>query len=590
MKKSLLFAAIAATALSAQADWGTFEQPLAVFPQGTTIYGESVSAGKNVTWTVIYRSSIDINPDDPDAGSDVDKSVYSYVLQGVRSDGTLVFPEGGKVIADYDNLSFTMFNNYVFTDRDDNAIVAAIDLRNSDRDERKFSIYLYKVSPDGEMLWGEDGLSPDGEKTIMNLTATTFGQLSDGSYVVSYEGSDGNSAMSALTTYVQRISPDGAMLYGDTGIEKPWSFPIMVPSTDNQIFIVYCGGGGLQAMKLDVDGSDAWSKPVQLFTGTLGAGQTPAYATFGATEGIDGGLLAYWYGYTSGDGTLTYPYLSHVTYDGDLSFKGASDEGYCQLAWEENWHAVDVKAIAAPDGEGFIAGWTNNYASSNGQGGTAIQRVSLDGELLWGEDCGMPVCEPAMEDVSSIIGLCPDDKGNVGIFFDRGTKANGQNPYSSHVSKLRLIDQTSGDPIWDEDVILTEADWSSNEFAFSMPEKNMWYFTWAKGRNTSYDEYAIRARGVNFDGTLTETVGIESVAAENGGMSVKADKGLLNVFAPKATEASVVVYGMDGRVAASLLDGTLREGNTTFTVNVPAGVYVVAVSTPEGDLTCKFVK
>ena len=281
MKKLLLMSAALLAAASASANWGSYANPLKVFPTGTPVYGHTTYGGTDLVWTVIYEPTKDT--DDPE---EIQENVYSYMLQGVKGDGSLVFPEGGKLISNYTNLSFTEFNRYVFTDRDNNAIVMARDLRNSDTDAREFSLYLYKVSPEGEMLWGEDGISIDGDNKCTDLTATEMCQLDDGSYVVSYM------APNQGVIYMQRVSNDGQTKYwGEKGIQLSGVYPWLTRSLDNQVILVYINNGVLKAMKYDFDGSEAWPKAIDVYAGGF-TGRTPPHAIVRCvSSGDDGGVL-----------------------------------------------------------------------------------------------------------------------------------------------------------------------------------------------------------------------------------------------------------------------------------------------------------
>ena len=71
-------------------------------------------------------------------------------------------------------------------DKDGNAIVVVHDLRNSPSEEQLLSYTIYKVSPEGEMLWGNEGLSIDGGISYETSAAMKVIQLEDGSYVFAW--------------------------------------------------------------------------------------------------------------------------------------------------------------------------------------------------------------------------------------------------------------------------------------------------------------------------------------------------------------------------------------------------------------------
>ena len=151
MKKSLFTLFAIGLAFGVSAQWTA--DPLLVFPEESSLYVHEMKTGPGGTTYFLI---------DHPAGADeydFENVTYDFRLQAYDKDGNKQFTEDpyGKLISNYPNRSWTTCNDYLMVDRDDNAIVSVADCRNSD--SKLMSYTIYKVSPTGEMLWGEDGIN-----------------------------------------------------------------------------------------------------------------------------------------------------------------------------------------------------------------------------------------------------------------------------------------------------------------------------------------------------------------------------------------------------------------------------------------------
>ena len=117
-------------------------------------------------------------------------------------EGEIQFDESGLLVSNNNNASWiAVYHLNIAVDGDDNAIITTVDQRTG-----SWEVYAWKIGLDGSMPWGQDG-----------VTLTNFGVgnmsprltvLPDNSAVVTWTHND-NSVL------FQRISPDGALLWGD---------------------------------------------------------------------------------------------------------------------------------------------------------------------------------------------------------------------------------------------------------------------------------------------------------------------------------------------------------------------------------------
>lgn len=579
MKKTILAAAAALMlAAPAQADWGSKANPLEIFPLDTTIFGYTDAAGKDIVWYCIYESSTD-----KDTPEELREAIYTFKLQGVKTNGELVFPEGGLSVCNYTNLSYTLYNNFVFVDNDDNAIVLAVDLRNSDLDERMQSLHAYKISPEGKMLWGEDGISLDGEAKYKTPTAAQGCQLQDGSYVIAWQ--DGDTG----TSYMQRVSEDGSkLLWGEKPINGAGFYPILIPAEDNQVILVSMANGGIVADKYDFDGEKAWPETVSVYPYGFNS-MTPAYLLFDAKPVDGGGVLVYWYDDRNNIGYQS-PYCSYVTSDGKLAFAGASDDGDCKMMTGSFYTALYLQAAPCPDGSGFVAMWANNYANMNNYGGVNAQKVSLDGEVLWAEE-GIEIMETTTQTSYNPVTILSDDKNNIALFIEGSEMKDGLSGWNNMNYYLHLMDATDGKPVWEDNLVINDyACHLGYGTAFNFPEEKCWITTFRRGNYSTHDEVVLANR-IGYDGKFFEGTGVETVTENtDNGIKIGFTGRKVSVTLDEAGTAEANILDLSGRTVKSV-NGNFKSGANYIDIDeLPAGAYIVAVKANGGTASFKLVK
>ena len=82
-------------------------------------------------------------------------SNYHVYIQLLNQEGNAQFSDGGLLISDNNNSSWiAVFHLNLAVDSENNAIITLVDQRTG-----PWEVYAYKISPDGTMLWGTDGLA-----------------------------------------------------------------------------------------------------------------------------------------------------------------------------------------------------------------------------------------------------------------------------------------------------------------------------------------------------------------------------------------------------------------------------------------------
>ena len=84
-----------------------------------------------------------------------DMGDYHVYLQRFDATGVAQFDEGGMLVSDHNNDSWiAVFHMNLAVDSDNNAIITVLDQRSG-----PWNVYAYKISSDGSMVWGDNGVS-----------------------------------------------------------------------------------------------------------------------------------------------------------------------------------------------------------------------------------------------------------------------------------------------------------------------------------------------------------------------------------------------------------------------------------------------
>lgn len=466
MKKYLLSIICGATcAVGVAAELGSFEEQIIAFNSDFKAYTTEIEPTPDGgVWALCYHPNLQ----NAAGETDIKNVVYEYRLQYWDKDGNQKFPDGGIVISDYNNISYTMINNLLGVDLDGNAIVAVSDCRNSVGEGISYTGYC--ISPEGEFLWGEDG-QPISDPLKPATTAAVMNQvvLEDGSIVFAWASYDDEMNSEVR---LQRFSKDGKPQWDSDKVsllDKQCSYPYLIPSGDNTCILVYAQSASqiIYARKLDFEGSNVWGKDTRIYRG--GWSTIPLHTLLKVNPSGDGGALIAW----CDDRKLTKfesPYLSYITPDGKIGFENASDEGDVKLDFEEYTRCFNIASVPAADGSGFYATWRATNETGSIQS-LKMQKVSRQGELLW-EDNGL-IIEPSSNDQINYITLQQTGENEAVLFYEKYFSYNSQVCYARHID-------ANGKDVWTDGTIqLTEKDQrATNLISKAYPGNEKWLYYW----------------------------------------------------------------------------------------------------------------
>ena len=329
---------------------------------------------------------------------------YSVYLQRLDPSGNKMWASNGLLISDH--TQDTWITNYdLICDQNDNAVLVFSDIRTG-----SLKPVAYKISPNGDFLWGPDGIdisTPDDFQPT-----PTVAQMSDGNYVFAWISIQNNSAIA-----LQKLSEDGQKLWSSQPIliqsaTENLSYPAVVRSDAGAAIIIYTAATTIystkiNAQKFDVNGQLLWGSPgisIQS-NGQMRSTQVP----FVSPDGNNGAFVA-WTDGRAGN-MLSSSFVQRISSDGNLYYPADGVEGslnstenklYPHIAFDESTQETYMFWVE-----------TDFYQFQNGIYG---QKFSLSGDRLWGDN-GMVFVPLSLPNTTILSDLCSYQGDDMTFIF-----------------------------------------------------------------------------------------------------------------------------------------------------------------------------
>lgn len=487
---------------------------------------------------------------------------YNVYMQKMDSEGTILWQQNGIIVA---QRSFESTQDYGLSLHVDGSALIAyrIPIGNSE------GIAVQKVSPDGELLWGSQGVVfTDGSDFV---AAPNVAGLNDGNTVVAWTENSYvalvNVNESGEINWTRTITGQTGLALSDIrasdGYDETGVFNILVqsfglPTVPRQLF----------AQKIDANGQNIWSgNLLQIFNnGSLQFGNFPDFISDGF-----GGMIIPWYQSTPS----LQAYVQHITKDGERRFQlgGLPLSTGGQLR-------TDPVVSYNQDNDEIFAFWRETN-STQVQIGLYAQKVLADGTRAWG-DAGLELIPLSGTDIINIeSGIVEADPV---VYFTRNVAG-----IQSQLSAARL--NSAGEFVWDTDFISvsTVSSSKSSLFVASDNENNQLIAVWSDSRNGTND---IFGQNVLADGNLGPMDPETSIPIYNDRpQNVVLYQNYPNPFNPSTNirfdlmetgNVIIEVYDVTGRKISTLQNGSLPAGSHILQWNatgLSGGLYILTLKT-----------
>lgn len=529
---------------------------------GQANYGYETAMNKNGI-TYIYS----LTPEGQDT--------MSFRLQILSKDGYKILPDSGKIICKERAKSYTLINQYMMTDQDGNAIIAACDCRNSAADAEDMSYTIYKVSPEGEILWNGKGVDLNKGKTYGFVAKLCMVALEDGSYEFAYEHENGK----IMAIEVERLSANGEFLWKNpitlTDPTITYTYPYFIDAGDSQSILVYAKGTNqdIMARKIDFDGASVWSEDIKVYRGGFPE-QLPLQTIVNVIPAPDGGVFVGWYDDRSATNSFSN-YISYIKRDGSYGFSSGI-EG-TKLSNTSKYSCVRPQMVYNETDKTINAVWRQFDQAFQDYQGLFMQKLSLSGELLWGAE-GKALVDIQNKKSYAYPAIQNAGGSNIAAFY---MESSGYGHVQSYAQKF----DKDGNAQWNNLLSFTTTDSEKADLkASGLRDNSYWITEWQDLRDASKVDGVYMQR-INVDGTLGIQTGLKNNMLDNKTSFTAFANGQdinFNVFMPQSGKALINLYTTDGKYVATAFNGYMTQGmqSTTWSAtNISKGVYLATLTT-----------
>jgi hypothetical protein len=498
------------------------------------------------------------------------------VLQIVDKDGVKKCEGDGQVISNEETWTWTVVGRLVFADKAGNALLPVWDCRNSTTEEVSYTVY--KISPEGEQLWGENGIDVDRGVAYGLESKINIIQLEDSSYVFSWVRDVIGNGIYRIQ--MQRVSQDGELLeyfeLQESGVK--YDHPYLANAGNNQFILVYVRGTILLAQKYDFDMTPLWEEPARIHS--AGFPGIPLQDVLRVQPDPQGGVFVGWYDDRDRDNTESV-YVAHVTPNGNLGFTGAEGGEKVSLNSYRNFRPQ----LAYNEINNCLYVIWNAANSAQTYQRLLIQKIARSGEFLWDLE-GVLIQEATSEPIVNYSIRSAGDQIAAFYLLQHG---------NANMTAIASLIDRNGNFVWPNEKVEFSSSVSRKIKLNSSPliADSYWLTVWGDNRDDiSYDNPPLYMQKVNHDATLggsptairiadrqkTETFGVRPSYVEEAALFVFEN--------PVAGTVDISIYSTSGQKVATVYNGKAAQGAQNIQWNKPAtlskGVYLVRLTDAGG--------
>ncbi len=390
-------------------------------------------------------------------------------LQRLDNEGNPLWPGSGILISDHPTMSW-LTDWDLTVDHENHAILTWPDEREGD-----LNIVAYRIGPDEEFAWGDDGILLSNSPAFEAAPKVTV--TGDNNAVFAWEAEG--------EVIIQKVSPDGTKEWGEWGItlssDDSYTWPQLIPAGDDDVILkVYEDSGPffapirhIVAQRYDGDGNPVWDEMTLVYDGGEITGFTQILPM--VNDGDDGFYIA-WHDYTF-SGTEASVWLQHVNNEGEPQFV----HNGVLLSDADHNNQLNPSIALAGNGEYVYVFWNERNANQN-MFGIFGQKVAINGDLQWGPG-GKEIFGLDSQSLFTHFAL-PAGAEDVVVLYDYDMGA------ANYGLKAARIDG-EGDFVWaTEEVGVSESPSSKSHIDMATFDGEQWVFAWGDDRGGPSEIYA----------------------------------------------------------------------------------------------------
>ena len=348
---------------------------------------------------------------------------YNVRLQKLDIFGNKLWDEAGLLVSNH--TSMTWLTDWDMTvDLYGCPIVVFQDVRSGNN-----NIYAYRISPEGDFLWGNDGIALSNNSDFEAAPVVTTTQEGNAVFAWTREN----------TISMQKVNIYGEKQWGENGIQfqgpTDFAWPRIIPVNQDEILMTFFKQTGqfpaitknVFVQRFNADGQGVWGDGIAI---TNNAG-IPFYVQASMIPDGNNGAFVTWH---RDNGSVFDAYVQHVKEDGNLSFPANG----LALSLNTGSHQLDPELVFDADTEDLYAFWREHNANQSLRG-ISGQRISSAGTRLWGNNGKIIVAMQSGEKADLRVTIT--DNEPIIVFSD-----SPQGSPSVLIRTIRL--DNNGDAVW----------------------------------------------------------------------------------------------------------------------------------------------
>ncbi len=527
--------------------------------------------------------------------SEFDDLNYDVYMQRLDVNGNKLWAEDGLLISNHTTMSWVTDYDLVI-DNDGCAILVTQDLRTGSS-----NVYACRMSPDGEFLWGDDGIALTNDTDFNPSPRAVVTQ--DGNIVFALE-SDPADTTQFSKIHLQKLSTEGQFLWDDNVIISNDTMDIMIPyfhtlipSEDNSTIIVWIetvfnDTTGLPgdwpnmypyAQKIDSDGNFVWQSKVAI--DTLHSMPLKPFFPSMVSDGNSGFFIS-WMAFLDPEADYYTCYVQHINADGIAQW---TPNGVNVSDLTQYEHA-EPELTYLPQNDELFVFWNEwrRYSATNVQCAIFGQKFSNTGERLWTDEGEIfDGFYQWLDTAVYVIGISPATNNDFTIFFEKEywEIIPPDTLVVTNIHAMRI--NYNRDFVWDnEKPVISSANSEKFHMDFSDLFYNQWILVWADNRNDPQfeAETGIYAQNISIDGNLGP-LGIK----ENNKFTANALLNYPNPFKKSTTieykiaetgNVNISLYTLQGQFVKNIFNGVKTPGTYTLLFNgfsLSPGIYLYKI-------------
>lgn len=415
---------------------------------------------------------------------------YNVRLQRLDKKGNKLWQENGLLVSNHP--SMTWITDWdMTTDLESHAVLCFMDIRNSGNN----NIVAYRISPEGDFVWGADGImlsNDDNFNAAPKLTVTNSNNM-----VFAWQSTN--------NIVIQKLNPQGQKQWGEWGITftgtVKYTWPQLLPVGDDDVIMKYFNDSGTSwapirhafAQRYTTDGTAVWASPAIISNAGTIAAWTQILPMF--NDGNDGFYVA-WHD-NRFSGTIATAWVQHVNSNGQLVFAANGVE----VSTQSNMNHFYPKIVKPLNDSNLYVIWREVNGNQN-QWGIFGQKFSSEGQRMWA-DTGKEIVAVSGAEVMPYLALPCD---------------NNMMLVSTKESNLQAaLLNSNGDFVWDSNFKpISSTSGGKGTIVISNFSNQQWVLAWEESGE-------IMAQNLHKDGSIGQLVNNGFI---NGNVSV--ENNLLN--------------------------------------------------------------